>query len=220
MAGITAKIYRVNQDHHLKKNAGLPSIHDSKNEPEIWQAFLKGDRSAFIFIYNRYFKVLYGYGRQFTDNNELIKDIIHDVFLDLQTTREKLSPTSSIRFYLLRCFKNRYLRYLKKKQKEDPNLWQENGLQFEAVLSVEQRMIQDQLGAEQLQKVNKALQNLTKRQKEAVFYFYYQELTIDQIREIMNLDNRRSVQNLIYQAIGELKQVLLQVILLIMIRPG
>ncbi len=183
-----------------------------KSDFEVWQRFKKGDKAAFIFIYQKFFPVLYSYGHQFTRDEDLIKDCIHDVFATINHTRQKLSDTDNIKLYLFKSFRNRFLHYQKKARKMLSEEYLMDGYQFEFTLSVEQKMINSQIDREKLQKLNQGLQQLPPRQKEVIYYLFYEELSIDAIKELMHVTNRRTVQNIVYRALGNLKNVMLMLI--------
>jgi len=209
---IKKQVKQLESEYRLSSPGGLSSGFDTKSEAEVWNLFKGGDQSAFIFIYNKYFHILFNYGRQFTGNIDLIKDCIHDIFYQIRSG-QAISKTTNIKFYLLKSFKNRYLYYLKRNHKYDLKPSEDQGYAFEVSLSQEQIIINEQIDREQKSKLIAALDQLSKRQKEAVYYYYYQDLSVDEISDLMNLNHRRSVQNLIYEAIHQLKNVLLSILI-------
>lgn len=184
------------------------SILEGKSDLDIWNSFKSGDKAAFIFIYQKFFDVLYRYGHQLTQDEELIKDCIHDVFAEINQARKRLSDTNNIKFYLLKSFRNRFLSYQKKAGKMQLGELLTDGYQFEFALSSEQKMIDSQLDQEKLFKLNQALQQLPTRQREVIYYLFYEELSIDAIKELMQVTHRRTIQNIVYRALANLKNVI------------
>ncbi|WKN30653.1 sigma-70 family RNA polymerase sigma factor [Porifericola rhodea] len=187
-----------------RQNTGLTDLTDL----ELWQKFKQGDKAAFILIYNQYFDVLYSYGYQFTQDEELIKDCIHDVFAEIRQSRERLSDTNNIRYYLLKSFKSRFLYYQKKKSFLLSEDYYSDGYHFQFSFSTEQKIIEAQISHEKVEKLNRAVQKLSPRQREVIYYFFYEELSIDAIKELMNVSNRRSIQNIVYRALANLKDLI------------
>src|SRR5690606_31666850 len=72
----------------------------NKDEGVIWEAFKEGNESAFIFIYETYFDQLFLYGNQFTRNEDIVKDAIQDLFIELRKSRSRRRRTESIKIYL------------------------------------------------------------------------------------------------------------------------
>ncbi|MEQ9287163.1 MAG: sigma factor-like helix-turn-helix DNA-binding protein [Cyclobacteriaceae bacterium] len=61
------------------------------------------------------------------------------------------------------------------------------------------------MNEENIHKLNHAREYLTKRQKQAIYYFYYEDLSYEEVSEIMGLNNVKSTRNLVYKAINILK---------------
>ncbi len=64
-------------------------------DKKIWDDFRKGDNYALSHIYFQHVQLLYRYGKKFSPDDELIKDIIQDLFFDLIRTRKNLGDTIS-----------------------------------------------------------------------------------------------------------------------------
>jgi len=178
------------------------------SERELWKEFKKGKRTAFIFIYNRYFDRLYIYGHQFTRDSELVKDCIQEIFIDIDLTKKRLSNTDSIHFYLLKTLKSKLIKVLKKNRRNLLSAYQDSFEPFNIDLSIEQKIIDRQIDEEKMQKLKNAVNNLTHREREVIFYYYYENLTLDQIKQIMGFKSVKITRNLIYKAIKELRVIL------------
>ena len=184
------------------------SAFTTQSDLEIWRSFKNNDKAAFIHIYTSYFHVLYNYGHKMCQDEELIKDCIHDVFAQINESKSRLSDVANIKFYLLKSFRTRFLLYQKRSVRfvKDSRMTDENHFDFS--LSVEQKIINAQLDSEKISRLNRAIKQLPVRQREAIYYFFYEELSVDDIKDLMHVSNRRTVQNLIYRAIASLKDIL------------
>jgi RNA polymerase sigma-70 factor (ECF subfamily) len=199
----------ASDDHRLQ-----PTHEDApRSDRDLWRAFKSGDRGAFVSIYNLYFDKLYGYGHQFTADTDLIKDCIQDLFIDLDRTRARLSDTHSIQFYLFKSLKRSIIRKIKVGQRDNQrNAEAELGKEFHVELSAEQKMISQRISEEQKERLNHALQELTGRQREIIYYFYYESFSMEQIRELMDFQSVKAAQNLLYRAIKVLRSLLFQLL--------
>lgn len=189
-------------------NGKVASQFKGVSDIDIWRAFKDGSRAAFIHIYNEYFDQLYAYSRQFTQDEDLIKDCIQDLFVDINQSKHRLSETDNILLYLLKSIKRLIIHRLKKEKsltQFDPKL---NGLNFDMDISIEQKIIDRQLDEEKVQKLRNAVNALTVRQREAIFYFYYNGFSHEQISELMGISSIKATQNLIYRAIKELREII------------
>ncbi|MEQ8552082.1 MAG: sigma-70 family RNA polymerase sigma factor [Cyclobacteriaceae bacterium] len=189
------------------------SFFDSKNDPQIWEMFRQGQEIAFIHIYRKNFNDLFQYGIQFSSNEALIEDAIQDMFIELREKRAKCQIKSSIKNYLFTCMRRRILLYKKKFEDKLTSLDNSETIEFDITLSAEQRIIESQLSRESSEKLDKAIKGLSLRQREAIYYLFYEGMDYTEIMELMNFSNIRSVRNLIYRAIKSMKSAVSMLIL-------
>ena len=203
-----SKKYSLTVENFPQGSAGLNSKYEHASEPEIWNEFRKGNETAFIYLYDKYFSLLYSFRHQFTFNRELVKDCIQKLFIYIFVRKHRLSETVSVKSYLLKAFRRRLLDELKKERKFLNRQQNAEGLQFSFEISHEQRIINQQVDQEKKDKLNQAIENLTSRQREAIYYFYYHTLNICEIKEIMHFGSVKATQNLIYRALKILRKQL------------
>ncbi|MDO6439348.1 sigma-70 family RNA polymerase sigma factor [Cyclobacterium sp. 1_MG-2023] len=179
----------------------LPEIDDAK----LWQQFRGGSETAFIKIYNDNFDILLNYGFQLSRNQELIEDCIQDVFIYLRQKRKSLGPTDCIRFYLMKCMKRKLIDEIKS-SKKPLSVNHQDG--FQITFSHEDILIDQQIQQEKSEKLNKALSILPRKQREAIYYFYFQNLNYSQISELLGFDHVKSARNLVYKALSAMKSAM------------
>lgn len=179
----------------------------------LWQAFKKGDRDAFAKIYNLFIEDLLSYGYRVTNDRQLIRDSIQDLFLHLWYTRENLTDTDSIRFYLYVSLRNRILRNIEKHNHTSIDT-QDLFENIIGVLSVEDELITTEQYSQQIIQLKRAIQQLPKRQQEIIQLRYYHDFSFDEIAEMMEINNQ-SVRNLLHRAITELRQYFTPFLLLL-----
>ena len=176
------------------------------SDKKIWDDFKKGENYALSHIYYQHVQLLFRYGMKFTNNVELIKDSIQDLFFDLIRTKDNLGETDNIQFYLMRSFRRKLTRNLQKQSLSIENL-EDKLPDVEITYSAEQELI----GKEELthnEKIIKTgLNKLTARQREILFYKYTCDFEYDQICEIMGL-KYDSARKLVFRSLQALKEVL------------
>lgn len=177
------------------------------SDSEIWTAFRSGNESAFIFIYQKFFDSLYEFGSLFCKNENLVKDAVQELFIEIRKTRSRLGDTNNIKFYLFKSLKRRVLKEQKSGFYKLLDL--KNDYSFSVEFSHEQLIIDRQLSQEMVQKLNKSIQQLPPRKREIIYYFYYENLSYQEIKEIMGFSNVKSARNLLYNALEFLKSALL-----------
>lgn len=173
------------------------------DDGQVWDAFREGDEAAFIFIYETYFAKLYAYGFRIAADACLVEDSIQELFIDLRNNRSRLKETDSIKFYLFSCLKRKLHReaskWLYKREGLDSNAY------FGFTLSHEQFLIDRQMDEADLFRLNQAIEKLSPRKKEMIYYFFYEGLDYSQIQELMGLENIKSARNLLYKALDFLR---------------
>ncbi|HYH54991.1 MAG TPA: sigma-70 family RNA polymerase sigma factor [Anseongella sp.] len=166
-------------------------------EEELWNALRKGDKTALGLIYHRYFARLYNYGMKFCRDQDLVKDCIQDLFLSLWKSRQTLSPTSSVKFYLFAC--------LKRSITTQRSMFHRQVDNFEFVASREEELIMEQAGEQKKEQLLRMINKLSRRQKEVLFLRYFEGLSTREVAVLMSL-NVNSVYVLLSKALDFLRK--------------
>lgn len=150
-----------------------------------WEAFVSGDEQVFELVYDAFFNPLYNYGRKFTVDSELIEDAIQDLFIRFWKNRTNLNKPVSLRNYLFKAFRNHLIDRLKASGRYV--LGDGDHLELDTVQSVEQVKIALEIDHAKSLRLTKAMQQLTERQKEAVFLRFYESFSYEEIAETMDI---------------------------------
>ena len=171
----------------------------------LWERFKNGNVEAFSVIYHQFFQILYQYGFRFTQNQELIEDAVQDLFVDLFRNRSTIGTTDNIKLFLLKSFRRKLLRHLKKESRYTEEIASE--ISFGIHLSPEDNLIVDE--TEQLKwiRFNKALEKLSHRQREAIYLRFKKELSYEEVAEILGM-SVEACRNLICRAIKSIRHLL------------
>lgn len=183
------------------------SSFENQSDVEIWEKFKSGDESAFIYIYSKYFSELINYGVQFTSKVNLVEDCVQDLFIQLRKSRKKLGIIrKSIRLYLYISLKRRLIDKMKLMDKRELSA-SNFSKEFEIVLPSETHIIQNDILKEKRVMLEKAMKQLTPRQREVIYYIYYNNFSYADTREIMKIKSVKTVRNLLYRALGSLRSI-------------
>jgi len=174
-------------------------------DSELWMYMKNGDMESLSKIYNKYFFDLFHYGLKISGDENLTRDCIHDLFFQLWSRKNVTNQVFKVKPYLLQCFRRRIIKQLRQNKDSMISACQE--LFYEQESSHESHLIEDESYKESVNKILFALQNLTRRQQEAVHLKYYMELEYNEICEIMNLQYQ-SVRNLISEGIKKMREIL------------
>jgi RNA polymerase sigma factor (sigma-70 family) len=181
------------------------TIHQGKENSQIWRQFKSGDRQAFAFIYSQYAGRLTQYGMQLVGDKEFTRDAVQDLFIQLWEQRERLGEVHhSIQSYLFSCLR----RDLLKRIKRSPlSLDEIDTMEADAMMdnATESQLFLGENTEEIHRKLLLEVKQLPDRQREAVFLFYYGELDFAQVAQVMSITTR-AVYKLIYKAINQLQK--------------
>ncbi len=181
---------------------GSSSAYTYTSDTQLWDDFRAGNRAAYACMYERYAALLYNYGYKIAQNRQLTEDCLQDLFLTILETRERLSRTDSIKFYLMRSLRREVVRRLQAEQRFNPD---PDALDFRVEFMYEPTWLDSQISAEQSAGLLTELNNLPPRQKEALFLKFFDNLSYEEIAGVMNID-QTSAYKVIYKGIAALQK--------------
>lgn len=174
-------------------------------DTQLWQQLKEGRPEAWERIYREHVDALLRYGSQFCAEPGWVEDSIHDLFVELWKRRAGLGATDHIRPYLLVALRRKLIRLIKKQQKLSTLTPDE--VDFLAVPSIDTTIIGGEMAAEQKEQLQHALNQLSKRQREALYLKYYEGLDYAEICQTMEI-NYQSVRNLVFTALQKMRKYL------------
>jgi RNA polymerase sigma factor (sigma-70 family) len=177
--------------------------YEINSDTSLWNDLIKGNEDAFRIIYNNHVQPLFRYGCHFTNDEALIEDCIHDVFLDLSKYRSGLGRTNNIKLYLFKSLKRKIIRSIMKGGifgGLDP----ENS-PFHYEVSFEDELVENELQQKKYEKLNEALETLSQRQKEAIYLKFVSGLSYEELGKVMQL-NYQSARNLVFRGLEKLRE--------------
>lgn len=197
-------------------------------DPEIWEAFRGGHEGAFAYLYETYFDALYNYGCHLVGNSGPVEDSLQDLFIDLRQRRAHLSQVQHIKPYLFCAFRRLLIKQMEKERKR-ANIWRlfsfsavafaedtstsatpdmphRLAIRFSDLSATSHSFTEGQLTEVQARYLEQALAQLPKRQKEALFHFFYEGFTYAEVADVMELGSAKAARNLVYKALGSLRQ--------------
>ena len=177
-------------------------------DTKIWEEFKNEKDEALSHIYHHNIDFLFFYGKKFTTDEELLLDVIQDLFLYLIQKRKTLGDTENIRMYLLKSFRRRLFKELKKNNRR-LILGKDYHLEPEIVFSVEENIISTEEQSEKNENIRRGLQKLSTRQREVLYYKFTCGFDYNQICEIMSI-SYESARQLVSRAVNSLKKYLIE----------
>lgn len=175
----------------------------SDSNDKLWHSFKNGDRCAFERIYREHVRALLNYGYKVTNDRSIIEDSIQDLFFELWQSRDNISDTTSIKFYLFRALRYKICRNKKYQLSEFEELGIEHE-SFDSYSSHEDLVIGMEVQSFQMTHLKNCITQLPQRQQEAVNLRFYNGFSNEEVARIMGV-NYQSACKFIYSALRKLK---------------
>ncbi len=182
----------------------LRTNNEKLSDSTLWNQLRSGDEEAFSLLFERYYSPLVNYGKTLMSESDIVKDCVQDVFVNIWSYRYKLNDAIAIRAYLLSCVRKRIARY-HEREHIFSKVKDVDSLDFLFDFSIEEQLIADETMAIKVQQLNRLINYLPTRQKEALYLRYHQGLSVEQVAEVLNM-NYQSTKNLLHRAILQLRK--------------
>ena len=167
-------------------------------------SFQAGNTGAFSKLYDTHVNILFYYGLKLTNDKELLKDCIHDIFVRIYAKREELVAIDNFRSYLFISLKNKLCDELRRRMNMPETDIEE--VYTLCSTSVEEDYMAKELFKNRYSLVERSMHYLTPRQREAITLYYMEDKKYEDICEIMNL-NYQSVRNLMFRGLAKLRDL-------------
>ncbi|GAB4048254.1 RNA polymerase sigma factor [Spirosoma litoris] len=181
------------------------------NEQALWLKFQAGDEQAFQQLYQLHIRHLLNYGLRLCESVATVEDCIQDVFTELWHYRQRVTQPASVRFYLLKALRNR-LKAQYRREQPFVSGWDDDRDEigqstFTIEPSAEQQLIALDIDSERAEKIRLAMNALSPRQREIIYLRYFNDLSYEQICELMNI-NYQTARSQIYASLKQLRALL------------
>lgn len=181
---------------------------NSKIDRKYWEEFIKGDKAAFSSIYRESMDDLYSYGLSKTSDTDLVEDTIQDVFIKLFKKRHLLKPEKNLEAYLFRSFRNMLIERLRERSRKEDFVYKYSVTDAEeAFENIEDTIIQTEESEKYFKLIEKCMDSLSDRQREAIYLKYTNDFSYEEIANILDIDVASS-RTLIYRSIKKIRELL------------
>jgi RNA polymerase sigma factor (sigma-70 family) len=181
-----------------------------------WGRMVDGDKEAFMTLYKSHYQGLFCYGFSLSTNRELTKDCIQELFIEIWNTRPSLNKeVKNVKSYLFTWLRRKISRELSRLAKE--KFSDELNAEYPLIQSsYEELLIAFQESEEKKEQLSAALKNLTKKQLEIIRLKFFENLSYRTIAAQTSL-TPRTVYNLIYEAIRNLRESMKSLLIHLMV---
>jgi len=136
-------------------------------------------------------------------DGSIVEDCIQELFLQLWQNRLQINETDSVKHYLLKSLRHHILQSLRSQKRQT---FQE--LDWDTSITedidTETLLIRQESLAILSHTIQAQLATLPAREREALYLRYYENLSIPEIAEVMDV-NRQSVSNFLQKALSKLR---------------
>ncbi|GAB3915562.1 RNA polymerase sigma factor [Larkinella terrae] len=176
----------------------------SDEAQQLWQEYRTGDMFALAKIMQSYYSDLFHWGMRLHADREFVKDCIQELFLNLWKQQKTVRSVENVRAYLFVTLKSRILRELSKKHTTHQSTLSEE-YAFSVEFAADVQLIEEENEVFQIRKLEHGINHLPERQKELIYLRFYQNLSFEQIADVMHL-GRQSVYNLLQKSLISLRK--------------
>ncbi|MFH6962866.1 RNA polymerase sigma factor [Flavobacterium plurextorum] len=178
---------------------------NSIDDNTLWNDLKIGDEKSFSLLFERHYSDLVSYGNSLSPYAEKVQDCVQDVFTDIWLYRNSLQGSVVVKAYLLSSVRKRIARLY-----ERDHIFRKtastDAVEFLLEFAVDNELLDDDYATkEKVVHLNKLLNELPPRQKEALYLRYHQGLSVEQIAEMLDI-NYQSANNLLHRALLTLRK--------------
>lgn len=178
---------------------------NSIDDNTLWNDLKIGDEKSFSLLFERHYSDLVSYGNSLSPYAEKVQDCVQDVFTDIWLYRNSLQGSVVVKAYLLSSVRKRIARLY-----ERDHIFRKtastDAVEFLLEFAVDTELLDDDYATkEKVIHLNKLLNELPLRQKEALYLRYHQGLSVEQIAEMLDI-NYQSANNLLHRALLTLRK--------------
>lgn len=171
---------------------------------ELVNEFCAGNDCAFAQLYDLYIQMLFNYGMKITQDQELLKDCIHDVFMKVYSKRGEKNSINNLGSYLIISLKNRLFDEFRRQTFTTEDAVEDYEFRC-STADVENDYLYTEHEQLQTAQVAHLMKNLTRRQRQAITLYYLEQRKYDEICQIMQM-NYHSVRNLMHRGMLKLRE--------------
>lgn len=180
---------------------------EENNNIVYWEGIRKGNKQSFFDLYNNTYFHLVRFGLKITANDELVKDSVTQLFLQIWEKRHRLNAVTQVRAYLFTALRRMLVDQLEYHAKIETAIQRMGQQEAASELPYEEIIVRVQQDEELKRKLYHALQQLTPRQKELIDLMFFEGYSYQQIADHTS-QSVKTVYNTMYAAIKLLRELL------------
>ena len=181
----------------------MVELSEHTEDKVLWHDLKVGDKKCFNQLFRKYYSELYYYGIKIFPDPDFVKECIQEVFIRVWETRKSLAEVENVKSYLIVSVR-RMILVQKGKGKDKHNIEIGQAENYSFFFDVNEFEQHEEISDEIRQFLLKAINSLTKNQREMIMLFFYHELTYPEIAQIMGI-SIPAARNLMYRTLIHLR---------------
>lgn len=163
----------------------------------VWAKCLEGNLTYIEILYKRFYEELIEYGTKIIGDKDTALDYVQMLFVNIMSNYKKLSHTDKVKAYLLRSYRNLFIDDYRVRKKYIPfDMADIEDLDFRYA----------EVKKYNVEVLNLAFSELSVREKEVIYLFYFRDLSHDEIAVIFNM-NIQSSRNLLCKSMNHFREI-------------
>lgn len=169
------------------------------DDPKLVKQCLRGDRSAFEILVDRYQKVVFNVVLRMVGNTEDAQDIAQSVFLKVYENLGSFDPRYKFFSWIYRIAVNEAINYLHAKQ---------STVKLDENIAADGKTVDESLhDNEMVQRLERALMQIRIEYRTVVVLRHFQDLSYREIANVLNVPEK-TVKSRLFSARQDLKDIL------------
>ena len=184
----------------------MVELSEHTEDKVLWHDLKEGDKSCFNQLFRKYYSELYYYGIKIFPDPDFVKECIQEVFIRVWETRGSLADVENVKSYLIVSVR-RMILVQKGKEKDKHNIEIGKAENYSFFFDVNEFEKHEEISDEIRQILLKAINSLTKNQREMIMLFFYHELSYLEIAKVTGI-SVQAVRNLMYRTLVHLREAI------------
>ena len=181
--------------------AGRPEdiLREPVNDDDLFLMFREGQVEAFDVLFDRHYISVYNFARTMLREAGAAEEVLQETFLAVARAAKTYEPRGTFRTWLLRIVRNRCLNRLEAERARREVIVDDPAGIVLRYPSPGPSPVERASANEQVDRVRRAIGALPDRQREAIALYAFEEMTYQQIADVLGLPIN-TVKTLIYRA--------------------
>jgi RNA polymerase sigma-70 factor (ECF subfamily) len=183
---------------------------DNEQLRRWWLSSVNGDSSSFGYLHKELYPGLFCYACKLLGDDDLADDAVQELFIKIWNKRLSIGDLQNVKAYFFTALRRQTLNQLRdlKLRQLKISMVSQPDLEF----TQEEILVRKEEGKQVTNKILQLLNTLPKRQKEVVYLYFFEEMSLTQISAVLEI-NYQSVMNLKQRALVKMRTITVTTIL-------